>query len=79
MPFPSHERTAMLELKFVGHTVVDRLEQLGFSSLAQLRDREALENTLEISKLIGSTCWHNSPQARAAVRGIVDLASKTSS
>ena len=67
----------MLELKFVGNTVIDRLEQLGFSNLAELHDQDATTITLNVSKLIGSTCWHNSPQARAAISNIVRLASET--
>ncbi len=67
----------MLELKFVGDTVIDRLEQLGFSSLAELHDQDAMSITLNVSRLMGSTCWHNSPQARAAINNIVQLASET--
>jgi hypothetical protein len=33
--------------------------------------------TLNVSRLMGSTCWHNSPQARAAINNIVQLASET--
>jgi hypothetical protein len=74
--FPESERSKMLELKFVGNTVIDRLQQLGFSSLDQLRGADASAVTLEISKMIGSTCWHNSPQARNAIQGIVNLANQ---
>jgi hypothetical protein len=74
--FPSAEREQMRQLKFVGNTVIKRLEQLGYSSLAQLQDADASALTLEISKMIGSTCWHNSPQARAAIQGVVNLANQ---
>ncbi len=74
--FPELERAKMLELKFVGNTVIDRLQQLGFSSLTQLQGADASAVTLEISKMIGSTCWHNSPQARNAIQGIVNLANE---
>ncbi len=69
----------MLQLKFVGNTVIDRLQQLGFSSLEQLQGADASAVTLEISKMIGSTCWHNSPQARNAIEGIVNLANEPKS
>jgi hypothetical protein len=75
--FPEPERSKMLQLKFVGNTVIDRLQQLGFSSLEQLRGADASTVTLEISKMIGSTCWHNSPQARNAIQGIVNLANQS--
>ena len=77
--FPELERAKMLELKFVGNTVIDRLQQLGFSSLEQLQGADASAVTLEISKMIGSTCWHNSPQARNAIQGIVNLANEPKS
>ena len=41
MPFTTEERTRMLALKGVGNTVINRLEQIGFSSLAQLQGMEA--------------------------------------
>ncbi len=75
--FSELERERMLQLKFVGNTVIDRLEQLGFSSLEQLQGADASVVTLEISKMIGSTCWHNSPQARNAIQGIVNLANQS--
>jgi hypothetical protein len=74
MPFPAAERQRMLEVKFVGSTVIARLEELGFSSLTQLREETASELTLRVSQHIGSTCWHNSPQARASIQGLIDLA-----
>jgi hypothetical protein len=77
--FSSLEREQMLELKCVGNTVIDRLQQLGFSSLEELRGADASSVTLEISKMIGSTCWHNSPQARNAIQGIVNLVQKPES
>ena len=46
MPFSSDERARMRALKGVGDTVIDRLEQIGFKSLAQLADQEASAITL---------------------------------
>ena len=65
---------AMRSQKFVGDTVIDRLEQLGFSSLSALKEGSAPELTQAISKMIGSTCWHNSPQAKAAIENVIALA-----
>ncbi|MEK8033316.1 helix-hairpin-helix domain-containing protein [Ideonella sp. DXS29W] len=64
----------MLSLKGVGATVVARLEQIGFSSLSQLADEDAGFVTKQVSQMMGSTCWHNSPQARASIQAIIDLA-----
>ena len=74
MGFPASERERMLALKGVGATVIARLEQLGFSSLAQLANEDPRQITLQISQLMQSTCWHNSPQARAAIQAVVTLA-----
>ena len=69
----------MLALKSVGPTVVQRLEQAGYSSLAQLTNVDPLAVTRQISQMMRSTCWHNSPQARAAIGAIVALARATDS
>jgi hypothetical protein len=74
MTFPAAERDEMLMLRGVGATVIGRLEQIGFSSLSQLRDQDPAFITRQISDMIGSTCWHNSPQARSAIQAIVTLA-----
>ena len=74
MPFTTEERARMLALKGVGNTVINRLEQIGFSSLVQLQDMEAGAITLQVAQSMNSTCWQNSPQARGAIQAIIDLA-----
>ncbi|AZD18022.1 helix-hairpin-helix domain-containing protein [Pseudomonas chlororaphis] len=74
MPFPLEERQALLKVKGVGETVVTRLEQLGIDSLAQLARADALEIVTQASALVGSSCWKNSPQARAAIQAAIALA-----
>ena len=72
--FCSDERDALLALKGVGPTVVQRLEQMGIASLRQLAAAEPSEIVASAAGLTGSTCWKNSPQARAAIQSAVDLA-----
>lgn len=72
--FPPSERAAMLALKGVGATVIGRLESLGYTALTQLADADPATITLRIARMMGSTCWHNSPQARAAIAAIIALA-----
>ena len=72
--FSESETARMLALKGVGQTVISRLEQIGFSSLSQLSDQEAPIVTKQISEMMGSTCWHNSPQAKGAIQAIIDIA-----
>ena len=74
MPFPKDEFQLMCALKGVGPTVVQRLEELGFSSLHQLTDEDSAAITRAIAERMGSTCWHNSPQARSAINAIIGLA-----
>ena len=74
MGFPDSERDALLAVKGVGPTVILRLEQLGFSSLRQLAQADVTEIVQNAAGLVGSTCWRNSPQARAAVQSAIALA-----
>ena len=74
MMFPPSERKALLAVKGIGPTVVVRLEQMGFSSLAQLARANALDVVSRASGITGSSCWKNSPQARAAIEGAIALA-----
>ena len=74
MPFPIEERRALLNVKGVGPTVVARLEQMGFESLAHLGKANALDIVSTAAAMVGSTCWKNSPQARAAIQAAIALA-----
>ena len=74
MPFPLEERRALLAVKGVGPTVVARLEQMGFESLAHLAKANALDIVSTAASIVGSTCWKNSPQARAAIQAAITLA-----
>lgn len=74
MPFPPEEREALLSLKGVGDTVIMRLEQMGFDSLEQLSQANALDIVSSAAASVGSTCWKNSPQARAAIQAAISLA-----
>lgn len=74
MPFPEEQRQALLALKGVGPTVIQRLEQLGFDSLQRLAEADARDIVEQAAALLGSSCWKNSPQARAAVEAAIELA-----
>ncbi|QEL65680.1 hypothetical protein OTERR_22040 [Oryzomicrobium terrae] len=74
MPFPAAERAALLALKGIGPTVVARFEQMGYDSLAALSTADADEILARGAHLTGSSCWRNSPQARAAIAAALDLA-----
>ncbi|MFL1493800.1 helix-hairpin-helix domain-containing protein [Pseudomonas antarctica] len=74
MPFSLEERTALLALKGVGPTVITRLEQMGIASMGELAKAHVSDILAQASAALGSTCWKNSPQARAAITAAVELA-----
>jgi len=74
MPFPPEQRAALLALKGVGPTVITRLEQMGIESLTALGESDVTDILARASAAVGSTCWKNSPQARAAITNAVNFA-----
>lgn len=74
--FSEQEKSLMLAVKGVGPTVISRLEQIGFSSLSQQVSAEAEQVTKQIAQMKEATCWRNSPQARAAIEGVIELAKR---
>lgn len=68
MGFSVEEKQVLLSVKGVGPTVITRLEQIGIETLEQLSKADAHEIVAQVSAIVGSTCWKNSPQARAAVQ-----------
>lgn len=74
MPFPPAERRVLLAVKGVGPTVVARLEQMGIASLQHLRRENPADILARGAGLTGSSCWKNSPQARAAIAGAIEAA-----
>jgi hypothetical protein len=74
MRFEPEERSALLSVKGVGPKVVERLEQMGFASLVQLADADATDILAQGAALTGSSCWKNSPQAKAAIQAAIAAA-----
>jgi len=74
MSFSTDERKALLALKGVGPTVIARLEQLGYESFAHLQQATVTSIVIAAADLVGSSCWKNSPQARATVAAVISLA-----
>lgn len=71
MPFSDSDKTALLALKGVGPTVIQRLEEMGFHDMASLRETTVEEITHMAAQITGSTCWRNSPQAKAAIASVL--------
>jgi predicted RecB family nuclease len=72
--FSADERALLLAVKGVGPTVIDRLEQVGFDSLETLAKTDVDGIVKQIAAMLGTTCWKNSPQARAAIAGAIAAA-----
>ncbi len=68
------ERALLLGVKGVGPTVIVRLEQLGYHTLAGLAEADPTHIVQLVASMLGSTCWQNSPQARSAIDGAIALA-----
>ena len=58
--------------------VIARLEQMGFSELEQLAGADAKDIVEKAAALVGSSCWKNSPQARAAIQAAINAAARAS-
>ncbi|WP_367415588.1 helix-hairpin-helix domain-containing protein [Snodgrassella alvi] len=74
MAFTETEKAALLTVKGVGEKVIMRLEQMGIDSLDKLSLANPQDITEQAASLVGSSCWKNSPQAKAAITMAVDFA-----
>lgn len=74
MPFPFEDCQVLLAVKGVGPTVIQRLESMGFQSLEQLADADVNDILAQGASLTGSSCWKNSPQAKAAINSAIATA-----
>jgi hypothetical protein len=74
MPFSETERDTLLAVKGIGPIVVKRLEEMGFASLEQLSKAEMLDVVAHGATMMGTSCWKNSPQSRAAISGAIEAA-----
>ena len=76
MAFNKTEKSALLTVKGVGETVIGRLEQMGIDSIFKLAQANPQDIIEQAASLTGSTCWKNSPHAKAAITNAVDFANK---
>ena len=74
MPFTDEEIQSLLAVKGIGKTILQHLQQMGLDDVAKLAEAD-LDDILEQgAQLTGSTCWKNSPQAKAAVSAAITWA-----
>lgn len=74
MGFSAQERLALLQLKGVGPTVVQRLEEIGIHSFDELKQHQAEDIVEMVASMLRTTCWKNSPQAINAIKSAIRLA-----
>ncbi|UJF25383.1 helix-hairpin-helix domain-containing protein [Suttonella sp. R2A3] len=72
--FNPQERKQLLGIKGIGETVVKRLEMMGFDSLESLAQADVDSILYQGSVITQSSCWQNSPQARAAINAALAYA-----
>ena len=66
MPLNAEQQQSLLAQKGIGATVLTRLAKLAAAEVDDMLQQGAA--------LSGSTCWRNSPQARAAMQAAVTWA-----
>ena len=74
--FSQEETQSLLAEKGIGKTVLQRLQQMGLDDVAKLAATNVDDMLQQGAALTGSTCWKNSPQARAAMQAAVDWAKR---
>jgi predicted flap endonuclease-1-like 5' DNA nuclease len=74
MPFSKDETEALLALKGVGPTVIKRFEEIGIESFATLKQYTSTEIAEMVASMLRTTCWKNSPQAKAAIEAAIERA-----
>lgn len=74
MAFSDAEREALLAVKGVGPTVLKRFEEIGIDTLSDLANYQADEITERVASMLRTTCWKNSPQAKAAIEAAISRA-----
>ena len=71
MPFTSEQTTALLQVPYVGKTVIQRLQEVGLDDVSTLASSEAHDILEVIAAHLHSSCWKNSPQAKQSIHNII--------
>lgn len=71
MAFDAQQQTALLQLPYVGDTVLRRIKEVGFDDVALLKTCSVETLSARIAEHMHSTCWKNSPQAKQAIAAVL--------
>lgn len=71
MPLTEAQTQSLLARKGVGRTVLQRLQDMGLDDAERLAQASVDDILAMGASITRSTCWKNSPQARAAISAAV--------
>ena len=71
MPFTSEQTTALLQVPYVGKTVIQRLQEVGLDDVSTLASSDVGEVLEVIAAHLHSSCWKNSPQAKQSINNVI--------
>lgn len=71
MPLTDEQYQSLLAQKGIGKTVIERLTQMGFDDVHTLAHAKPADILTQGAILTGSSCWKNSPQAKAAISNAI--------
>ncbi len=74
MAFSDAEKEVLLSVKGVGPTVLKRFEEVGIDTLSALATYQAEDIADMVASMLRTTCWKNSPQAKAAIEAAISRA-----
>ena len=74
MTFNNEEKSALLEVKGVGPTVIKRFEEIGISSFQELRKYKAEDIAEMVAAMLNTMGWKNSPQAKNTISAAIERA-----
>lgn len=74
MPFTETQTASLLAVKGVGKTVLQRLHQMGLDDVTKLAAANPADILQQGAAITGTSCWKNSPQAKAAIAAAVSWA-----
>ena len=69
----SEEKTKMLQAKSVGPKIVEYMEMLGFETLTELREENAVELAMRVDDMLG-TSWANHSLAIRSLENLIEHA-----
>ena len=72
MGFSKEAKEALLTVKGIGPTIVNRFEEIGISSFQELEKYHADDIAEMVGSMLNTTCWKNSRQAKRAISAAIE-------